>query len=674
MHAQSRSQHQAQSAAQDNAAGHVPELARRLLEANEKYGESNNSGLSPEIRAQARQQARLILENVVARQPDYSMALSLLGRVELDDGRFEQAHTLLDKSLRLEPTNAQCHANMGYWALMTQDAVLAETCFQQALELDRQSASAFCGIAHAKRLQGAFDTAYLHYRKLLDMGLSWPSVFSGMMQCAEQLEVHLADSALARDAIRLLAQDDLPHQNIGGFVTALLRQQYDLDSPHAEVFLDAAASDDLLLLALERTLLPDVAVEELVTLLRRSLLQRVVAEQTLADEYQSLAIALGQYADRTGYALLQSEVEAALINQINADIAKMLIQGATADQLAGSVIVSAMYGALFHQSFASALGRFDLADWAKGMQPVLASSYFAKAEDEAYKQNFAEKDAELTLAPADAPSAWPCWTNLRPMAQRLLKEEFRQTLGIHLGQPEPVRVLLLGCGSGQRALELAHYYTDVEVIAVDESLGNLAHGARRARERGLENVVFWPYSLAQRFVADGHQAQFVELGQMPSVAHKGEQIATLVAQSLATGGLVHINTGTTASSRVDRQIQTLVQAHKLVPGAASIRQLRAMILSGRKDPQWSSVIKSSEFYGLEGCRRRWFSPEDTRQIHDLLGRLGNEVEWRLIKARDNDGHELATGPVQGQLLAEHHGSAVKTLAGQALSLYFQKRR
>ena len=39
------------------------------------------------------------------------------------------------------------------------------------LEMDRQSAAAFCGVAHAKRLQGQFDVAYLHYRKLLDNGV-----------------------------------------------------------------------------------------------------------------------------------------------------------------------------------------------------------------------------------------------------------------------------------------------------------------------------------------------------------------------------------------------------------------------------------------------------------------------------------------------------------------------
>lgn len=664
----------AQRQSQSSVASQAPEIARRLLAANAAYAESNNPGLALAARMQARQRTRLALEDVLAMQPDQGMALSLLGRVELDAGRFDEARALFDRSLVLEPENAQCHTNLGYWALMTQDAPLAERTFLAALNLDRQSAAAFCGVAHAKRLQGAFDVAFLHYRKLLEMGLNWPSVFSGMMQCAEQLEVHSADGDLARDAIRLLADDSLPHQSIGRFVSALLRHQYDLDNPNAEVFLDAAAEDELLLLALERTLLTDPAVEQLVTLLRQSLLHKVVSEESLADEHQRLAMALGRYAARTGYALLQSEVEAALISNLNRDIAAMLHQGATPADLAGSVIISAMYGALFNQSFAAALTRFDLGDWAEGMQPLIAVSLTQKAEDEAYKQQFPEKQAELLLAPEDLPHAWPCWSNLRPMTQRLLRDELRQILGVRLDQSEPLRVVLLGCGSGQRALEIAHYYTDVEVIAVDEELANLAHGARCARERGLENIVFWPYSLAQRFVADGHQAQFIELGQLPSASQEASTLTAFVEKALVNGGLLHLNTGIIAGSGPDRQIRTLVRDHQLAPSADSIRRLRRMILNHRSDAHWGDILKSADFYAMAGCRRRWFCPEDPRQTHALLGYVGNEVEWRLVKARDSDGHELATGPVQSQLLAERYGSDVKSLAGQALSLYFQKRR
>ena len=71
--------------------------------------------------------------------------------------------------------------------------------------------------------------------------------------------------------------------------------------------------------------------------------------------------------------------------------------------------------------------------------------------------------------------------------------------------PATLRIMVCGAQSGQRAMELASYLDDVEVIA-DESLANIAKATRMANEMGMDNIVFWPWSIAQRFVADGHGA------------------------------------------------------------------------------------------------------------------------------------------------------------------------
>jgi hypothetical protein len=57
-----------------------------------------------------------------------------------------------------------------------------------------------------------------------------------------------------------------------------------------------------------------------------------------------------------------------------------------------------------------------------------------------------------------------------------------------------------------------------------------------------------------------------------------------------------------------------------------------------------------------------------------MAMVSNEVEWKLVKARDEDGHRLATRPVQTQIQAEALGSEVQSVMGQNLSVYFQRRR
>lgn len=666
MHAQ----HHSQTSAINQA-----DIARNLLQANEAYRESNSPNRSHRDRLAARQECRQMLESILRVAPEQAVAIGLLGRLAMDDGDLERAHTLFWQSLDIDDQQPQQYTNLGYWALATERPVLAEQYFLEALELDRQSAAAFCGVAHAKRGQGKFDSAYLHYRKLLQLGLNWPSVFSGMLACAENLAVDKANHELAVDAIALLNRDELPHQQIGRFVGAIVHAQYDLDNPQAEVFLDAACEDELLLLALEKTLMPHAAVEELVTLLRRGILAEVAQTSQLRDELHRLTLAIARYSDRTGYALTAGDDEERLITAINDSISAQLTMNEPLDDLLGSLMVSAMYGALFHQRFAFQLGQWSLVDWPMAIQPLMAASYYDRATEEAIKQNFDEKAEELCLDKADVPQAWPSWSKLAYRAQSSLKTLMAAELGLDTSDlPETLRILICGAESGQRALELAHYLDDVEVIAVDESLPNIAKATRRAEELGLGNIVFWPWSVAQRFVADNQTVHWIEVGRLPSAAMTQVSLAALINSATANGSVVHMHTHNEDQIRGDRQIRKLIDEHNLLPTRGNLRRLRRMVLNNPQDPMWRELLGSEDFYGLGGCQDRWFRPQDPRQLKSLMGLVSNEVDWKLLKARDTDGHTLATAPVQRQLQAEALGNEVLSLMGQALSLYFVKRR
>lgn len=651
------------------------EVARLVLEANTAYGESNNPERRYLERVQARHGCRQLLDQALALQPDHAAAIGLLGRLAMDEGDLERAAELFEESLRIQPDQPQQYCNLGYQALKTERPVKAEGYFLQALELDRQSAAAFCGVAHAKRMQGQFDVAYLHYRKLLQLGLDWPTIYSGMLQCAAQIEVHKADAELALDAIALLQRPELPHQEIGRFCAGILRQQYDLDNPNAEVFLDAAAEDELLILALEKTLMPDAAIESLITLLRRAILAEVAHTVSLRDELQSLTLAIARYADRTGYALAAADDELNLAETLNHSIAAQLAMNEPVDALAGSVMISAMYGTLFHQGFASRLGQWSLTDWPSALQPVMAASYYDRAMDEAIKQGFEEKAAELVLDRADLPQAWPSWQQLAFHTGTSLKTIMAQHLGLDVSElPGTLRMMVCGAQSGQRALELARYLDDVEVIAVDESLANVATATRRADEMGLSNIVFWPWSVAKQFVADGHRVHWVEVGRLPSAAMTDLSLAALINNATTGGTVVHMHTAVAEQTKGDAQIRELISKHNLQPTRDSLRLLRQLVLNEAKAPQWQDLLQEADFYGLGGCLDRWFRPQDIRQLRDLMGLVSNEVDWKLVKARDSDGHSLALAPVAQQLRAEALGSQVQSLVGQPLSVYFMRRR
>lgn len=648
-------------------------VARRLIEANALYARANNGAFFPGERAEARCQAREALQDVLALASSNADALNLLGRIDLDEGHTTSAHDLFSLAVEADPESAQARTNLGYWALMEGEPAQARKYFEQALQLDRQSATAFAGIAHACQAQGYWDTAFLHYRRLLELGADWPSVYSGMMECARRLEIHRASEELVTDAIRLLRNEELPHQNLGTFAATILRLQY--QQIEGEALLEKAARDELLHLALEKTLLPDPELERVITNIRTQLVHEVDGTGELADSRQRLALALGLYGTRTGFAQAVSEREHLIITNIDTVLIHELANRPAPDAVAGALIIRSLYGSLFHQPYAPQIGAYNLEDWPEGMQPLMAASFYHKAEEEAYKQGFEEKQEELALAKADLPHAWPCWHNLTPYTAQPIKQELSNSLGISTDHwPETVRLFVIGAGSGQRAIELASYFTDVEVVAVDEELANLAHGNRRARERGLENIVFWPYSLANRFIHDGNQVQMVEVGTLPSERLNRISVDEIARHALGSGGLLHIHTGEHGSSRMDVALRRMVERHRLAPTTETIRRLRRMILNNPEQDAYQEMLQDPDFYAIAGCRRRWFFPEDQNQLLRLMDSLSNEVDWKLLRARDTDGQDLATGPVLKQLQAQSYGNRVQSLVGQGLSLYFQRRR
>ena len=271
MHAQPKASH--------NPA-HQTETARMLLLANETYSRSNQNDTAYAQRVAARIECRNQLQSLLVRAPENAQAQGLMGRVEMDDGNLQKARTLFDSSLALQPDQAQQYINLGYWALNVERPAQAEQYFSQALQHERQSASAFSGIAHAKRLQNQFDVAYLHYRTLIRSGHANARLYSAMLDCASHLRVHKADPLLRADAITLLNQSHLAHQKIGRFVCEILRQHYSPDTAAPDTTdavdeLAAAANDELLLLALNQIILPDPAVESLITSLRHQLVNHI---------------------------------------------------------------------------------------------------------------------------------------------------------------------------------------------------------------------------------------------------------------------------------------------------------------------------------------------------------------------------------------------------------------
>ncbi|ABC31517.1 FOG: TPR repeat [Hahella chejuensis KCTC 2396] len=650
------------------------EAARLLIEANEIYRASNRPGASHQQRSEDRGVAKALIEQALALDPAHASALGLLGRIELDEGQLNEARRFFNQALAQERNAPQLIANLGYLNLMENQPAQAQQYFQQALQQDKSYAAAFLGIAHCQAAMGNYDIAYMHYRRLLEYGLEWPTLYAGMIKCCAHLQVGRRSETIERDLTDLLQQEDLPHQNLARLTAQALALKYDLRNPDVCIDINDAAQDPLLLLALTRTVMPNADVEQFITLIRKAILEETTASGELREGLQELAIAVGVYNVATGGALYAAEDETAQISDLNRKILLSCTTENSVTDIAGAVIVAAMYVTLFPQAYSRYLSAFSLGDWPDAMQTLMEASFYLPMEDEGYKQGFQEKQLELLEDAAEVAMACPVWRNIEFFSEQSLRKQLESVLGAKAQQlPERLCAMILGAESSQRAVEFARYFDDVDVIAVDENLANLAFGARKAEQYDLENIVFWPYSIAQRFIEDGARIHFLKIEKFPSLSVAEFNLIESIQKMVCKGGVVQVSTGDSELTQVTDKAQTIIEHYRLTRRSNDIRLLRRAIIENADDPAWAPLLSHPHFYNLTGCRSTWFAGEDRAQIQSVLTYLSNEVDWKLAQVKDRDDKVQPSGPILKQLQTEVFGADIGKVIGHDLKLYFVKR-
>ncbi len=620
--------------------GELANVARLLIHANDLYEIANNVSTPAADRQDSLENAFELVSHVIGFDPANAPAMNLLGRIELDRGNVDTAKTLFNQCLQLAPENTQYLTNTGYLYLITDEPESALVCFQKALATDTRYVNAFLGIARAQQALRNYDIAYLHYRSLVQHGHNNQTILQGMLNCCEHIQIDEFQPELESDLLNLFTHDELAHERLGHFAAALISKKYDLENPNAPIDIVAVANDPLIYQALLKCTLPNPFVEEFITLLRQSILFEAVETRHLRDELQLLAIAIGAYSERCNYSLICEEVEASQVAHFDQILSQTLQHNWCIEDVAGALIVVGMYQAFFSQSYAYRLTALSLSDWPAAIIPLMSGSLYRRAEREAFKQQFPEKQDELLVAKEDLPAPFPRWNNIELFNEQSLKKDLINSFDIAADSlPDRLLLLVAGTDAAQKAVEYARYFTDVDVLAVEHSLENLAESHLKAKEEELTNIAFWPISLAKRFLQDGNQIHFASISGDAKVVD--ESFIHLVQNGLSKHGVMNIKL-VKSPDNATKDIQALINKQKLRGTSANIRALRATIMADKYSEYWSDLIHDDYFYSVDGCRQAWFTDNTQQTMLDSLVTLLDKPEWQLSKVLNHHGKAVAT--------------------------------
>lgn len=600
------------------------DLARTLIAANELYKLSNNSAHSHDERQQALHDASALAHTVLNQLPSDVSALNLVARIEMDQGKHNSAELLLRAALGIAPKDENSRMNYAYVLMAKRQYGEAQALFLDILQDHRHSVRAFSGIALAKLRQRDYFGAFSHYRRLLELGHDSPQIRSCLLEAAEFLNADGYQRELESLLITAFGWEHADHQKLANLAGSLLIAKYKLNDANALLDLQCLLKDPLLLAALSQCIIPNIAMESLVRDLRKTLMLEISQSKQLRDEIVPFAIAIGHYASRSDYALMMDQEEELAVQALVHEIMQTVQGTWSVEDVSGALITLSMYEALYTQPFSAQLLREDLEAWPDGIQSLLSLNLYELSRE--HMQHFElfgfSHDALLDNGIKRAGNRWQSLNSLNrsslytALAMALPGDQIPERF-----KDQPLSVLVVGCGSGQRAFYLAECFDNVTVYAVDPSQHNIAYANMKVRESGKDNVRFIHSELETALVSED-QFDMIEFSETLNHVQNPQDVIAEWLPLLADDGLVRFNLHTTLVEDVRSVIIQLVKERRLSPTADNIRHLRNAITQEAASGLWNALLSDERFYTATGCQSLFFQRFnhyfDLEQVDQLL--------------------------------------------------------
>lgn len=465
------------------------QIANWLNEAHQWHRIAQDQRLSRSKLIQARGKTLSLLQKILSANPAHAAALQLKYRAEVAQGHLHAAFATLRQLLKSTAAAApELLMEYASAALAVERFDEAEQAYCRVLEQQTDRADAYCGVARARLGRGDHAGAWLRAVSLYRKGYRSGDLYRVIEQSAPHLQCDRHDETNERLIVDLLNDSQINPESLSTLVASMLRHKYDLENPDAAIDIATCAIDPLLINGLMLTTLADASVEGLVAVLRQHLFLTACATGELEESLQGLVLAIAVHAQRTDYQCPVSVDEQTILDNLQFHIEASLDEGASPDDLVAALLLVSLYRPLYPERYSFKLLRWDLKAWPTRVQSVFKLNLYDYANEHALRHELhqSQQERELDLLSHGSKTAFPKWS--LPELVQVWRE--MDGAASHLEDIAEPHILILGCGSGRRAVALAQYFPNAVILAVDDNAHDLAYAARQASEIGCDNIEF----------------------------------------------------------------------------------------------------------------------------------------------------------------------------------------
>lgn len=398
------------------------------------------------------------------------------------------------------------------------------------------------------------------------------------------------------------------------------RHHLDTERPVGE-WLASLADDPLCLLLLSESLNTDLPFERVCTRVRRACLDGLPIEPA---RYPLLA-ALALQAWNNEYVWEETAEETAAIEAAlwAGDLGTL------------PLLRWAMYRPLAAFPVAEALATWPLESVPPVLHPLWRRTLLAPREETALR------DAMPTFGPiTDATSRavraqyeehpYPRWLRLSGVQKSVLARHRAYDPAFAWPFRSPLQILVAGCGTGKRPLQVARENPDAEVLAVDLSAASLAYAQRMARELGIDNVRFVQADLLQ-LPAMGRQFHHIDCSGVLPCVHDQQAAWQALTDVLQPGGTLSLAVYSTVARLAVTHLRARIARDGVPSTPSAMRAFRAQLL---REPGSATFIDlAGDLFSLSMVRDLLFHVHEHQHTVAELEQQATACGLRLLGYR-----------------------------------------
>lgn len=613
-----------------SSAGRLDEASKHLQKAlilNPKYAEAHFE--LGRLHAQAARwlEAAASFRQALTLKPNDAATLNNLGMVLREQGQLAEATTLWQRAVSAASSYPLAHMNLGlaYQSQGKFDDAIAS--LNRALDLAPGNAEITRNLAAALMNHGQHEQALQTIMRGLDKSASvelralFVTCLTTMPRVpAEDRIRNLTARALVEgwsrpDALATIAVTILKNNPIVARGVSQVNQHWPRLVPLQEMFgpggLAVIAQDELLSALLQSAPVTDIDLERFLAGLRFALLAEARQSDGIAsaEKVLRLSAALAQQCFLNGYVWVQSDDEANRVRELQKAVAAALeSKQPIAPQWLTSI---AAYVPLHALPIAEQLSKqaggepLTLLLDRQIKEPAKEAALRPSIQIIAKPSDIKTRDTKTGDAGDDTPA--PRWTAVMPQKpvsiDSYLRRGFPTADFRTLSKSGLLDVLIVDCGTGQSAIEMAARHAGANVLAIDPSAANLAYATRQARQLGQSAITF---AVCDDLSSIQQSFDVIDATGAMSKAANAEQTLVMLTSLLRPGGFMRVSIQGEKLRQAIKGGQDFVRSGNYQSDEDGIRLLRQNILKLSDGHPARILPQRVEFYTTATCRALLF--------------------------------------------------------------------